>query len=308
MNNSEQLAAGFLEKSKHIAKDIAPIKILKARAYTIGQANVLIRVASEGNRNYFFGLNYIHVEEFANLDNPYFVFICGSLERVLFVPAKVLIDALPNISHDRNGEYKINIDANLDIVLKGRGCRLKCHDFINTWDILNLPSPISNDSNDVKNSPEQSYHSVLQGRLLEIGRHRGFETFCPNKSKRFNNRPLGEIASLSTCPSLEFSDYDLLRQIDVLWFRKKNNTFIPEYGFEVELTTGTWSGVGRLATLLDYANTHLYIISNDQKKYRQVMNAYADYQKRYRFVGTEDLGDLYGVELHLRELRARIDL
>jgi hypothetical protein len=118
----------------------------------------------------------------------------------------------------------------------------------------------------VETTAEESYHSVLQGRLLEIGNIRGYQTFCPNKSKIFNRKPLGEIASLGTCPDLQFADYNVLRQIDVLWFREKDTKFIPEYAFEVELSTGTWSGVGRLATLVDYANTSLYVISDEAQK------------------------------------------
>lgn len=67
---------------------------------------------------------------------------------------------------------------------------------------------------------------------------------------------------METCPELQFSDYEVLRQIDVLWFREKGRNLIPEDAFEIELSTGSWSGVGRLATLIDYSNVRLYVISN----------------------------------------------
>ena len=100
---------------------------------------------------------------------------------------------------------------------------------------------------------EESLHSIIQGRLIEIGNIRGLRTFCPDKSKKFNDIKLGELTNLSKCPELQFSDYDLLRKIDVIWFREKGNHLIPENAFEVELSTGTWSGVGRLATLITAA-------------------------------------------------------
>lgn len=302
---TEILAQEFLQKAAQLQSSIEPIRILKARAYKIGDASVLIRAASDGNRRYFFGLNYIHAEEVANLDNPFFVFICGSINRTLIIPAHLLLNNLPNISHDRNGEYKINIDQNLNIVLSGRNNRLDCSAFVNSWSLLlNPPNILTRD----RNSVEESLHSILQGRLLEIGNVRGYQTFCPNKSKKFNGKQLLEIATLQTCPELQFSQYNLLRQIDVLWFREKNQNLIPACAFEVELSTGTWSGVGRMATLIDYASVSLYIISNEQKKYQQVMSSFAEFQSRYKHIDTESIGELYAAELNLRQLRSEIGL
>lgn len=91
-------------------------------------------------------------------------------------------------------------------------------------------------------------------------------------------------------------------------FREKGSNFIPEYAFEVELTTGTWSGVGRLATLIDYSNVKLYVISNNIKRYKQVLHSFTEYEKRYNHIMTEYIGDLYAAELQLIELRYKIGL
>ncbi|MGE5445613.1 MAG: hypothetical protein ACM3SR_13640 [Ignavibacteriales bacterium] len=184
MNNktlspSEILVAEFLEKAKEFQINVELIKVLKARTYKIAEANVLTRAASEGNKRYFFGLNYLTVEEMANLDNPFIAFICGDVERTIIIPAKLLFKRLSEISHDRNGEYKINIDRGLNIVLRGRNNRLDCSQFINSWNLFLKPFVIS----EPKNTVEESLHSVLQGRLLEIGNIRGFKTFYPDKIK-----------------------------------------------------------------------------------------------------------------------------
>lgn len=294
----------FLEKAQSLRANVEPIKVLKARVYQIADANVLIRAASEGNRKYFFGINYITVEEIANLDNPFIAFICGSIDKTLIVPAKIFFKNLSKISHDRNGEYKINIDKDLNIVLKGRGNRIDCNEYINAWNLLLKPY----EALEPKNTAEESLHSILQGRLIEVGNIRGFGTYCPDKSKRFNNKKLFEITSLEECPKLQFSDYNVLRKIDVLWFREKGRNFIPEYAFEVELSTGTWSGVGRLATLIDYTNVKFYVISNDLRRYKQVMHSFSDYEQRYNHILTEYIGDLYAAELQLKELRYKIGL
>lgn len=304
---SDLLANSFLEMAKQFNANVELIKVLKSRTFKIGEANVLVRASSEGkNRRYFFGINYITVEEIANLENPFIAFICGSVEKTVIIPAKVLFNHLHQISHDRNGEYKINIDQDLNIVLSGKGNRIECNRFVNNWSLLLVPPVFEN--NKKPNTVEESLHSVLQGRLLEIGNVRGYHTFCPDKSKRFNERNLDEIATLKTCPELQFSNYDLLRQIDVLWFKPRGNNFIPEYAFEVELSTGVWSGVGRMATLLDYANVQLYVIANDSKKYNQVINSFTEYQERYRFIANNLVSELYSAELNLRELRTNIGL
>ena len=304
---TDLLVQAFLEHAKDLRVSIEPIRVLKARTYSVAESNVLIRAASTLSKNgrWFFGLNYIHAEEVANLDNPFYAFICGSVERVVILPAATLTQKLPLISHDRNGEYKINFDNDLNLVLTGRGNRLDCSAFINSWDSLLSPRPSSVE----KNTAEESFHSIIQGRLLEIGNIRGFKTFCPNKSKRFNDRVLSEIATLKNCPELQFSEYKLLRQIDVLWFDDRASKYIPECAFEVELSTGVWAGVGRMATLLDYSNVRLYVVSQEDKKFQQVMRSgYSHYQVRYRCLNPEAISELYAAEIEVRELRQRIGL
>ena len=303
-SKTDVLVDEFLKQAKSLQTSVELIRVLKARVYQIAEANVLVRAASEGNRNYFFGINYITIEEIANLDNPFIAFICGSIEKTVIIPAQIFFDSLSKISHDRNGEYKINIDDDLNLVLKGRGERLNCSLFINAWDLLLKPYTIT----EPKNTAEESLHSILQGRLIEIGNIRGFRTFCPNKSKKFNNKSLSDVSNIEKCPKLQFTDYELLRQIDVLWFRQKENFLIPEKAFEVELTTGSWSGVGRLRTLIEYANVDLYIISNDWKKFTQIMGSFIEYKNRYRHIPIDQIGDLYSAELHIKELRYKIGL
>lgn len=305
LNPTDLLFEEFLGKARTISTVIEPIRVLRARTYKILDASVLIRASLLGkNRRYFFGINYIHVEEIANLDNPLIAFICGALEHTVILPANILFEQLPSISHDRNGEYKIVYDSDLNLVLNGRNNRVDCSKYVNAWGLISDP-PVQQGE---KNTAEQSLHTIVQGRLLEIGNIRGYQTYCPNKSKKFNSKPLADIATLKTCPSLQFSQYNLLRQIDVLWFRERGQNYIPECGFEVEISTGTWSGFGRLATLIDYENTRLYIISEDIKKFQQAIGSFADLQPRYKHIHPSLLGELYAAEMGLRELQTKIGL
>lgn len=303
--SSDKLVNEFLDRAREFQTNIELLRVLKTRTYKIAESNVLIRAATEANRRYFFGLNYISAEEIFNIDNPFIAFICGSIERVVIIPAKLLFKYLPNISHDKNGEYKIVIDRDLNIVLSGRNNRLDCQTFINNWNLLLNPPKIKEK---LKNTVEESLHTIIQGRLLEIGNIRGYSTYCPDKSKKFNDIPLKEISTLKTCPELQYSNYKLLRQIDVLWFKTRGSNLIPSYAFEIELTTGIWSGVGRMATLYDYSDASLYVISNDEKKYKQVISTFSEISNRFRYLHNDLLGDLYAAEIHLKELRFEIGL
>lgn len=300
----EILVAGFLAAGE-VNAGSKPVRVLKSTTYKIGKANVLVRAAAENNRRYFFGINYLTVEDMANLENPFIAFICGMVERTVIVPASELFANLSEISHDRNGEYKINIDRDLNIVLAGRGNRMDCQSFINGWKLLTNP-PKTNPKESM--TVEESLHSVLQGRLIEIGNIRGFRTFCPDKQKVFNNKKLAEISTLEKCPDLQFSKYDFLCRIDVIWFKRRGDNYLPKYAFEVELSTGVWSGVGRMATLMDYSDVNLYIIANDAKKYNKVINVFPEYKHRYKYLSNKVVSELYAAEIELISMRQEIGL
>jgi hypothetical protein len=305
LSPSDLLTSAFLERAKVLQASVEPIRVLKSRTFLIGEANVLVRAATSANPNYFFGINYLTIEEMSNLDDPFVAFICGSVENSLIIPAKLLFDNLSHISHDRNGEYKINIDKELNLVLTRGNKRIDCRNYVNNWTALLSPSGLKTEP---PTTAEQSLHSVLQGRLIEIGNIRGYKTYCPDKSKIFNARKLEEITTLETCPRLQFSDYDLLRLIDVIWFKTRGSNLIPECAFEVELSTGVWSGVGRMATLLDYQNVNCYVVASDSKKYKQVINSFSEYKKRYSFISQDSVGKLYTAENNLKALIEKIGL
>ena len=98
---------------------------------------------------------------------------------------------------------------------------MNCQEYINAWKLLLNPPKIKTEE---RVSVEESLHSVIQGRLIEIGNIRGYKTFCPDKSKKFNDRKIEDITSLQVCPTLQFSDHNLLRKIDVLGFLIKEIT------------------------------------------------------------------------------------
>lgn len=219
------------------------------------------------------------------------------------MPMSKLMKLLPRISHDRNGEFKINITKSFELALKGRGNRKPLNEFLNNWDLITSPANAPGELT----SAEQSFHTVLQGRLIEIGNDRGFQTYSPNRSKKFNNVPLGDLTKLDKCPDLQFANHDSLRNIDVIWFREAGKQFYPDSAFEVELSTGIWSGVGRLAALREYS-TGLFVVSNEHNRFEQVMQSQPELQSRVKNVATDHVGVLYSAETRLRDLRREIGI
>jgi hypothetical protein len=45
-----------------------------------------------------------------------------------------------------------------------------------------------------------------------------------------------------------------------------------------------------------------------QKKYRQVIGSFLEYEDRYKFIANDLLGELYSAEINLKELRIEIGL
>ena len=63
-----------------------------------------------------------------------------------------------------------------------------------------------------------------------------------------------------------------------------------------------------MATLLDFRHVKMFVISNDIKKYNQVMYSFADYKNRYKHISNDAISDLYSSELQLKQLRYKIGL
>src|SRR5215469_11552776 len=167
MNQSkvaEGLLHDFLQHARKVGGDVEPVKVLRSNTYRIGNAHVLARVAADTGK-YFFGLNYVNAEEVANLDNSFVAFVCGDVGSSVIMPMSELMRLLPQISHDRNGEFKINITKDFELALKGRGNRKRLAEFLNNWNSITSPGGTAGEVTPA----EQSFHTVLQGRLIEIG-------------------------------------------------------------------------------------------------------------------------------------------
>ena len=198
-----KLLLQFLDKAKLLNAEVEPIKVLKTNTSKIGKASILIRTASDLGKRFFFGINYINAEEIYNLDNSFIAFICGSIDQTVFIPADILIKHLPQISHDRNGEYKINFSRDLNLVLKGKRNLLDCSGYINNWDsVLNYQYLLKN----------------IHGEIIET-----YEDACNRIAKHYAK---GDKKSFETLLLL-FSPF-MPHICEELWHKIGNKSFISE--------------------------------------------------------------------------------
>src|SRR4030081_685234 len=152
--DADHLMDDFLRHSGPLGGDGEPVKVLRSNTYRIGNSHVLARVAADTGK-YFFGLNYISAEEVANLDNSFVTFVCGDVGSSVIMPMSELMEVLPQISYDRNGEFKINITKDFELALKGRGNRKPLGDFLNKWNALTSPGVAAGEVTPA----EQSFHT-----------------------------------------------------------------------------------------------------------------------------------------------------
>jgi hypothetical protein len=120
-----------------------------------------------------------------------------------------------------------------------------------------LPKP------QTKEQEEEQTHYSIQGMLLEIGNMEGFDTYSPNKSAIFDNKPLLQIMTLSEFPNFTYSNIvRSARFIDVLWFNERG---FPKFTFEVEITPQFRNSLLKFTELSDFYTT-FYVIAEAENR------------------------------------------
>jgi len=86
------------------------------------------------------------------------------------------------------------------------------------------------------------WHSYIQGMMVKIGNHQGFDTYCSDPKKEYlEDTPINRIA---TIPRAEFPRFthseinEIAKEIDVIWFNKEGSKF-PRKVIEVGDNTAT---------------------------------------------------------------------
>jgi hypothetical protein len=282
--------------------------IARDNVYRVNEsAHMMVRTSRfHASRSiYFFGLTRHIFEHFVQLPHPIIAFVLADTSEALLVPARWMWDRRNRFSAD-DKQFKLEVDKQLRLrTPKGAGKSLNLTEFREQFAILRTDASISPPQ--VAPKPVQAKHAALQGMLLEMGQVRGFDTFTPNRSSRFKNRKLGEIATVSSLPSYPGINNNIVRQIDVVWLDKS----FPTHAFEIELTTGIWSGLVRLGELKRLATAFHVITDSDEGAFRRRIagDIFSEIVDRCHHGSAGDVHRLYEEELRVadsgRSLRFR---
>lgn len=151
-------------------------------------------------------------------------------------------------------------------------------------------------------------HNFIQGVLVETGNREKFETYTPDKSKRYKeNIHLFQVQTLTEVP--EFTYGELIKDIkwiDVLWFSKEKLKF-PIKIFEVIDSIGTLSkSLSRVLQLKNF-NVEIFIVAPKEfeKKCKAEINKqiYNEFRNRLRLIDYDLVKEWYKLAIEKEELK-----
>ncbi|MFH1923749.1 MAG: hypothetical protein ABIP48_28145 [Planctomycetota bacterium] len=298
----------FLTRVREMGHEVEPDEVIaRDNVYRIdGQVHLLVRTSRfhQARRTYFFGLTRHIFENFAQLPHPVIAFVFSDTLETLLIPARWMWDQREKLNASVK-QFKLPVDRSCRLqVLKEAGQPLDLGAFRDRYDILTTSAPITSVKHGSK--AELNKHSELQGMLLEIGNVRGAQTYCANKSPRFKGKRLGEIATVKQLPEFPGINYDMVRQIDVIWLEKS----FPVHAFEVELTTGIWSGLVRLGEFRRL-NTVVHVVTeSDEKAFKRRVagDIFAEIIDRCHHANAIDIRELYETDTRAYGLRTKLYL
>jgi len=108
-------------------------------------------------------------------------------------------------------------------------------------------------------------HATIQGMLLEIGNHKGSDTYTNDKKWIFQNKTLGSLSTLKLVPPFTYEKIikQSVNYLDVIWFNKRG---FPHRTFEVEHTTNFINAFVKFMELQDFATTFHCVSPEDRLK------------------------------------------
>ncbi len=141
---------------------------------------------------------------------------------------------------------------------------------------------------------ESRGHYFYQGKLVEIGNARLYDTFVPrqDKNRLFRGRTLGDMASLQAMPEFGY-EYLIERadKIDVLWFNRRR---MPQFVFEVEHTTDMRNSLSKFLDLQDF-HIRFFIVASPAREslfHKRIHSPqFTDIRSRVDFISYEKLAN-----------------
>ena len=153
-----------------------------------------------------------------------------------------------------------------------------------------------------KNKKEKTEfrHTKIQGMLLEIGSVEQYDTYTPDRSKKFDGKPLNAISTLKECPNFTFKEIinHSVKYIDVIWFNERS---FPCRVFEVEDSTDFRGAFVKFTELQDFM-TQFSIIAPEtrEEKYQREIRkkAFKNIKERCKFISYGVVEEYYQAVLN----------
>jgi len=294
----------FLARLRSLRLEVSPDTVIaRDNIYRVNDdVHLLVRTSRlhEGRSVYFFGLTTHIFDNFSQLPNAVIAFVLSDSGRVLLIPAHWLWEQRSRLSASAK-QYKLEVDTAFSLRVKS-GKPLDLSAFHEQFELLSAPALPSAKVD----SKTAARHAALQGMLLTIGALRGYQTFCPNKSPRFGKTSLGELTTVSKFPSFPGLNTDIIRQIDVVWLDRS----FPVHAFEVELTTGIWSGLVRLGELRRLQTVLHIVTDGDDRAFQRRISGdiFAEIIQRCHHANASDVQGLYEAQRMTSTLEQKLRL
>ncbi|MEW6359835.1 MAG: hypothetical protein AB1696_26090 [Planctomycetota bacterium] len=306
MAKSHERVLTLLDKLRSRGIKVEQSPVIKNNVYVLGGANHLLVRSSKFFRNrgyYFFGLTKDVFDNFAKIPGSFLAFIGDDPESCFVVPTKMIASVTKFLSHTPN-QYKLMIGNGFLLLPKGSGAPpLDLRPYIGKFDQLSEPVPQKPLDSD---RPAFAHHGEIQGMLLEVGNMRGYNTYAADKSPKYRGKPLHDIATLHTLPPVAGVSSDVAGKVDVLWFQDD----FPTHAFEIELSTGIWTGLVRLGEFARLS-TRLHVVTRESRiQFEKRIQAYVFRMliDRCTHATVSEIKKLHGLQTELSELNQRVGL
>lgn len=307
-------------------------KLARGEIYRVGSTVVWFDFAHEipGGRGQFF--HGTSKKVFENLykrypDSFFIVFLLGFREttEVIVVSAHRFNEMFEQKNTDRTGHWKYSIHLiNGRYLLKVWGMRdFDITDGLHKYEFLGLTHEqsvsLKNTLSSASAQPvgarekipvieplEINGREAAQGVLLHLGNLLGYDTYTPDQSLLWNNRRLGELATLTKLPEFTYPHLlKFVRLIDVIWFSHG----FPFCCFEVEHATNVKGGLLRQYQIAQATNARFFIVGPEDQhaKFETEVQGepFRTISGRYSFKSYGELMEFYKQTKTYRETRDR---
>lgn len=150
-------------------------------------------------------------------------------------------------------------------------------------------------------------HTKIQGMIIELGNMEGLKTYTPDKGKVFDNKRLGNLATLGEIPQFTYPGIVRSTQyVDVIWFNAEG---FPEKAFEVEDSTDFRSSLVKFSDLRFFNTTfHLVAAFERKAKYEREVarSVFGNISSRCHFSSYDEITQLYDARLNYQRAKEKL--